>query len=63
APELLVLPRPKTSLLKLVTGLEATEPAPTLSPALRSTIRLLGPYLYAPTEGEKARLPFDLDLN
>jgi len=63
SPELLVLPRPKTSLLKLVTGLEANTEAPTLSPALRAALRMLGPYLFAPAAAEQARLPFDLDPN
>ena len=61
-PELLVLPRPKTSLLKLVTGLEASAPS-TLAPPLRSTLRLLGPYLFSPPAPEQARLPFDLEMN
>ena len=62
APELLVLPRPTTSLLKLVTGAEATADPETLAPALRSAVRPLAPYLFGPGEGVEARLPFDLNV-
>jgi protease IV len=69
APELLVLPRPVTSLLNLATGLAqaetgtdvATEPTVASSP-LRPAGRLLGPYLLGPGEGIEARLPYDLEM-
>jgi protease-4 len=71
SPDLLILPRPATSLLKLATGLAqidtvatagaAAPETPALSPQLRTAGRLLAPYLFGPGEGVEARLPYDLE--
>jgi protease-4 len=62
-PELLILPRPETSLLRQAAGVSdeegAVEDAP-ISPALRPVLRRLAPYLFGPGEGVEARLPFDI---
>ena len=71
-PELLVLPRPNSSLLRQVAGVSEALGLggqvtgdemlpPTVGPALRPVLKLLAPYLFGPGEGVEARLPFEID--
>jgi len=71
-PELLVLPRPNSSLLRQLAGVSESlglvDPLtgdemlpPTVGPALRPVLKLLAPYLFGPGEGVEARLPFEID--
>ena len=74
-PELLLLPRPSTSILQKMAGLsealgiDGGEAAPeqavptAFGRPFRPALRLVAPYLFGAGEGVEARLPFDLDIN
>jgi protease-4 len=70
-PDLLVLPRSDKNILQAALGLSATvdgisadanaRPARLARP-LRAVLQMAAPYLFGPSEGIEARLPFDLDI-
>ena len=62
--DLLLLPRPTTSLLGTLSGISGAQDQDTakLAPPLRDTLKFAAPYIYGPGEGIEARLPYELEL-
>ncbi len=69
-PDLVILPRPNSTVLQRILGLPqanadgAPSPFPpsSLAEPVKSALRLAAPYLLGPGEGIDARLPFDLQI-